>query len=100
MARMVCVLSALGALAFTSGALAESSWQFINLRKGDVGVFHPSDWSCRNLGAKVECQTGDAYPYVTLTSGRGGVTVKVTTLKGSQAGSVRKTRNRAGYPVW
>jgi hypothetical protein len=66
-----------------------------------VAVFSPNQGACRNYGPRVDCQSGDAYPYVILTSTtRGGITVKVLTLKGGQSGHLTRGRNRFGYPVW
>jgi hypothetical protein len=98
--RIAFLAVVLLAVGFASGALANSVSRFIPIRTRQVAVFKPSEWSCSNLGARVECQTGDAYPYAILTSGPRGVTVKVVTLKGTQAGHLTRGRNRFGYPVW
>ena len=41
-----------------------------------------SGWQCQNRSTRVMCRSGDAYPYVELTSTRrGGFTVKVYNSK-------------------
>jgi hypothetical protein len=55
---------------------------------------------CNNYGNRVRCFTGDAYPYAELTdTRRGGVTVKVHTLRDPQGGTLTRTYVR-GYPVY
>jgi hypothetical protein len=57
-------------------------------------------WSCFNHGTYVECGSGDAFPYVELTTSQSaGVTVKVHTLRGPQGGHVTRTYEK-GYPVY
>lgn len=58
-------------------------------------------WSCFNTGTSVRCQSGDAFPYVDLTSTRpGGVTVRVHTLRDPQGGHLTRTYEKGGYPVY
>ena len=90
-----------GVLAMAAGATANSAWRFIDIGRNQAAVFNPSSWSCNNYGPRVECQSGDAFPYAILTSSRtGGVTVKVVQLGGRQSGSVKRTRDRNGRPVY
>jgi hypothetical protein len=99
--KTATLLAALVAATAATGAGAATAWKFISVRKQQVAVFTPSQWSCRNIGPRVECQSGDAFPYTILTATpRSGVTVKVVTLKGGQTGHVSRGRNRSGYPVW
>lgn len=89
------------ALALAAGATANSAWRFITIGRNQAAVFNPSSWSCNNYGARVECHTGDAFPYAILTSSRTrGVTVKVVQLGGGQSGSIRRTHDRQGHPVY
>lgn len=69
--------------------------------RGGSATFLPSYWSCFNRGPTVECHNGDAFPFAELTStpGRGGITVKVHTLRPPQAGRITKTYLK-GYPVY
>ena len=93
--------AAVVALAIAAGAAANSTWRFIDVGRNEVAVFRSSGWSCNNYGPRVECQSGDAFPYAILTSSRtGGVTVKVVRLGGPQSGRVIRTRDRHGRPVY
>jgi len=102
MTRMkIAALGAALAAAGATGVGAANAWKFITVRKQQVAVFTPNQWGCRNFGPRVDCQTGDAYPYVILTStARDGVTVKVVRLKAPQSGHVIRGRTSTGYPVW
>jgi hypothetical protein len=86
-------------LAFAAGAAGRDAWRFVTIRQQQVAVFKPNQWSCANYGRRVDCQTGDAFPYAVLTSSARGVTVRVVMLKGG-SGHVIRSRNRAGNPVW
>ena len=72
----------------------------VNVPRGGHATFFPSGWRCNNYGARVECFSGDAHPYVELTATRrGGVTVKVHTLRDPGGGRLTRTYVR-GYPVY
>jgi hypothetical protein len=95
---MACCLSVgLGAAAGAGGyALIRN----VDVPTGGSATFLPSQWSCNNHGGSVECITGDAYPYVELTSSRsGGVTVKVHTLRDPQGGHLIRSYLK-GYPIY
>ena len=87
----------LASLVVAAGAAGYSMATAVKVPRGGRATFVPSYWSCQNYGRRVECQTGDAYPYVTLTDTKsGGVTVKVHTLRDPQGGGL----NVKGYPVY
>jgi hypothetical protein len=68
--------------------------------RGGNALFVPSYWRCVNFGSRVECTSGDAYPWVELTATTpGGVTVKVHTLRDPQGGGLKRTYVK-GYPVY
>jgi hypothetical protein len=102
MTRMkIAALGAALAAAGATGAETANAWKFITVRKQQVAVFTPNQWACRNFGPRVDCQAGDAYPYVILTStATGGVTVKVVRQRAPQSGHVIRGRNSTGHPVW
>jgi hypothetical protein len=88
-------------LAFAGAALASGAWRFVDVHRNEAAVFKPGGWRCNNLGPRVECQNGDAFPYAVLTgSEKGGVTVKVVRLSGNQRGHLRTTRDRFGHLVY
>jgi len=98
---VAAVGAALVALSIAGRAAANSAWRFINIGRNEVAVFKPNNWSCNNYGARVQCQSGDAFPYAILTSTRrGGITVKVVQLGGGQSGRITRTRDRHGRPVY
>lgn len=97
---VLLIVTAAAGLALTAGAGGYGVAQSADVPRGGVATFQPSFWSCRNLGARVECQSGDAYPNVTLTSSRaGGITVKVHTLRDPQGGRVVRSYEK-GRPVY
>ena len=97
----VVVGPAVLALAMAGGAAANAAWRFITVHRREVALFRPGAWSCNNYGPRVECQSGDAFPYAILTgSARGGVTVKVVRLAAAERGHLRTTRDRAGHLVY
>jgi hypothetical protein len=99
--KMVSLGVVLLAVVAATSAGAATAWKFITVRKQQVAVFTPGGWACRNFDARVDCQSGDAHPYAILTATpRGGITVKVVTLKAPQSGHVIRGRNRSGFPVW
>lgn len=74
--------------------------QSVNVPRGGNAFFTPSTWNCFNRGPSVDCQTGDAFPWVELTGTRsGGVTVRVHTLRDPQGGGLRRVYVK-GYPVY
>lgn len=83
--------------------LAGGAYGLVSAGVVDIGVGHSasfvqSGWFCVNRRASVDCQSGDAFPYATLTGSRtGGVTVVVHVLGGGQEGRLVKKRERGGY---
>jgi hypothetical protein len=72
----------------------------VDVPRGGNAKFAPSAWQCHNYGSRVECFSGDAFPYAELTgTPANGVTVKVHTLKDPQGGSLRRIYVK-GYPVY
>ncbi len=75
------------------------------IRPGESADFSErgSAWRCTNVSRQyVQCQGGDAFPYVKLGGGTwpcGCVTVKVYTLRDPQGGHVIRTYE-SGYPVY
>ena len=95
------VVAVVVAFAFVGGAAASGTWRFVSVQRNEVAMFKPGAWSCNNYGPRVECQSGDAFPFAVLTGTRtGGVTVKVVRLGGSQRGHLRITRDRSGHLVY
>jgi hypothetical protein len=52
-------------------------------------------WRCSNLGNRIECATGDAFPYAVLGAVRGRVGVIVHTLT-TPGSAPRVSRDRLG----
>jgi hypothetical protein len=96
-AAAVAAVALVGAGTATGYELART----VNVPPRGSATFLPSYWSCFNRGRVVECHNGDAFPFAELTSipGRGGITVKVHTLRPPQAGHMTKTYVK-GYPVY
>jgi len=85
-----------GAAGAGSYVLARS----VDVPRGGNATFLPSRWRCNNFGSRVECFSGDAYPYVVLTgTAQGGITVKVHTLRDPQGGHLTRTYEK-GLPVY
>ena len=100
--RRAAAISAglVAALTLAAGAAGYAVARAVDVPRGRSATFLPSHWNCRNLGSRVVCQLGDAFPYVTLTrTRRGGVTVRVHTLRDPQAGHMTRSYVR-GYPVY
>ncbi len=94
------LVSAAAGLAVAASAGGYSVARSTDVPRGGIATFQPSFWSCRNLGASIKCQRGDAFPNVTLTSSqKGGITVKVHTLRDPQGGRVVRSYEK-GYPVY
>jgi hypothetical protein len=95
------------ALVVVSGAGGYVAARFVTLRSGDRALFLPGGWFCNNHGASIQCQSGDAFPYVDLTGidcpGRKlvgcGVAVRVHALRDPQGGTVTRTYEK-GRPVY
>jgi hypothetical protein len=108
--RMVVACSVLVALVAAAGAGGYAVGRVVTVPVGGAASFQTrkgGSWQCTHLPTGVECFSGDARPYATMTgvacrSGqlrRCGVTVEVHTLGGSQAGSMVQRRERGGV-VW
>ncbi|MDX6453818.1 MAG: hypothetical protein QOH16_3867 [Gaiellaceae bacterium] len=90
----------LAALVAAAGAGGYAIARSVDVPRGGNATFLPSQWRCNNLGARVECFSGDAYPFIELTStSHGGVTVKVHTLRDPQGGGFSRTYAK-GFPVY
>ena len=100
--RKRALLAALVAMLTIAGTAAgDDARRVFTIRAGDGAVFagRSGGWLCNNAGRFVECFSGDAKPYVRLTtSGAGGITVKVYTL-GRLEGRLTRTYER-GQPVY
>ena len=97
---LAVIAALLASLVVTAGAGGYALASAINVPRGGSATFLPIGWSCQNYGSRVQCQTGDAYPYVELTGSKsGGVTVKVHTLRDPQGGGFKRIYDR-GYPVY
>lgn len=89
----------LGMLA-AAGAGGYSRARSVDVPRGGSVTFLPSNWGCHNYGVRVECFSGDAIPWVEITTTQpGGITVKVHTLKDPQGGHLTRTYVK-GYPVY
>lgn len=98
--RVVVLPALLASLVITAGAAGYGIASMVNVPRGGSATFLPMHWTCQNYGSRVQCQTGDAYPFVELTGSRtGGVTVKVHTLRDPQGGRLTRTYVK-GYPVY
>jgi hypothetical protein len=96
---LLVALAAALTLAGTAGGFAAR--RVFNVHPGNAAFFEgkAGGWQCNNRDRFVECFTGDARPYARLTgSRRGGVTVKVYTLRGAE-GRLTRTYER-GQPVY
>jgi hypothetical protein len=99
--RRVAVLpTLLASLVITAGAGGYAIASAVNVPRGGGATSLPMHSTCQNFGSRVQCQTGDAYPFVELTGTRtGGVIVKVHTLRDPQGGRLVRTYVK-GYPVY
>jgi hypothetical protein len=99
----VVLIALIGALTLAGTAAGYTAGRVLTARPGDRADFPTKpagQWSCTNRGAFVDCQSGDAYPYVRLTGSRsGGVTVNVYTLNDPQGGHLTRTYQH-GHPVY
>lgn len=96
----ILIVSAAAGFVIAAGAGSYSVGRSAEVPRGQSANFLPSNWFCRNLGASIKCQKGDAFPNVTLTTlQKGGVTVKVHTLRDPQGGRVTRSDEK-GYPVY
>jgi hypothetical protein len=92
----VALVVLVGAAGAGGYALARS----VDVPRGGNATFLPSQWRCNNYGSRIECFSGDAYPYVELTgTAHGGVTVKVHTLRDPQGGHLTRSYEK-GFPVY
>jgi hypothetical protein len=92
-ALVVGLVAAAGAGGYTIGRSTD-------VPRGGSATFLPSNWLCKNYGTRVECFSGDAFPYAELTStSGGGITVKVHTLRDPQGGHLTRTYVK-NYPVY
>jgi hypothetical protein len=90
------IVGMIGAAAASGYSMAPS----VNVPRGGHATFLQSGWRCNNYGSRVLCLSGDARPYAELTSTRrGGITVKVYTLRDPQGGRMTRTYVR-GDPVY
>ncbi len=97
----VVVTGLLMGLVVTAGAGGYAIATAVNVPRGGTATFVSSYWQCHNFGSRVECTSGDAFPYVELTgTNTGGVTVKVHTLPDPQGGGRLKRTYVKGYPVY
>ena len=100
--RRTCVVAAAltVGLAAAAGAGGYAAGRSVDVPRGGTATFRPSQWRCHNYGSRVDCFSGDAYPYAELTSTRGGgITVKVHTLRDPQGGRMTRVYVK-GYPVY
>ena len=102
------ILAALiGVLTLTGTAAGYAAGRVFTIRPGNsadlVLKAGKGIWRCSNVrGRYVNCQGGDAYPYVKLGGGVWPcdcVTVKVYTLRDPQGGHIIRTYG-GGYPVY
>lgn len=94
------VITGVAALVLATGAVGYTQGRSVEVPRGGNATFLPSRWNCRNLANRVECRLGDAHPYVELTTTRrGGVTVRVRTLRDPLGGRMTRTYVN-GRPVY
>lgn len=93
----------------TGSAGAYFSLRVVTARKNEQARFPPTGWFCNNHGTYIECQSGDAFPWVSLTAVRCnteaavagcGIVVKVHTLKDPQGGKLVRVYDKSGLPVY
>ncbi|MGD0272378.1 MAG: hypothetical protein ABSB96_01385 [Gaiellaceae bacterium] len=94
-------------LALSGAAGGNTADRVVTVRSGDSAQFLPHIYYCHNYGVRVECGSGDAFPYVELTSipcdrkhVACGITVKVHTLRDPQGGHLARVYGKGGYPVY
>jgi hypothetical protein len=98
--RTAIVLAVATVLIGAAGAGGYSIGRAVDVRPGGGAVFLPSHRVCQNFGTRVDCENGDAFPYASLTTTRGGgITVKVHTLRDPRGGHVTRTYEK-GLPVY
>lgn len=101
----VVLVSLITGFTVTGTAAGYAAGRIFSVRPGDRADFSISrgGWQCSNVGRRyVECQGGDAFPYVKLGGGSWPcrcVTVKVYTLRDPQGGHIIRTYE-GGYPVY
>jgi hypothetical protein len=87
-------------LVVAAGAGGYTMGRSVDVPSGGNATFLPSQWRCNNYGSRVECSSGDAFPYAELTSSRGGgVTVTVHTLRDPRGGHLMRIYGK-GFPVY
>jgi hypothetical protein len=87
-------------LVVAAGAGGYTMGRSVDVPRGGNATFLPSQWRCNNYGSRVECFSGDAFPYAELTTTRGGgLTVKVHTLRDPQGGHLTRIYVK-GFPVY
>ena len=90
------VLALIGAAAAGGYGVART----VDVQPRATAEFVGNNWSCRNLRSHVVCRHGDAYPYAELSVvRRGGIAVRVFTLRDPQGGKVTRDYVRRN-PVW
>jgi hypothetical protein len=98
--RTAVRITGIAALVLAAGAVGYTYGPSVEVPRGGNATFLPSHWNCRNLAIRVECRLGDSHPYVELTrTRRGGVTVRVRTLRDPLGGRMTRTYVK-GRPVY
>jgi hypothetical protein len=105
--KLCIVFAAAAALLVASGAAGGYvAWRSVMVKPNEQAVFTPTRYFCNNYRTRIECQSGDASPWMELTAipcnathPACGVTVKVHLLQAPQGVHVTRTRDKHG-PVY
>jgi len=105
----VMLVALIGTLTVAGTAAGYVAGRIVTVGRGDRADFRPSAgaWSCFNRAAYVSCASGDARPYVDLTTiacrkvrKPCGIAVKVHILRDPQGGTMTRTLDIHGDPVY